>query len=412
MQQRLGGGRLVWKRFEGALGQAAVRTEVQKNACVQIQESVQKNSGAAVQEEQEEHVHETVADISIETDQRESTADKRGGAANIGEEQASTDAARVEKADGAIELVDLGVLQIPFSYGEDAEAQKILRNIFGILPGALRAEIEELSREQAFFCSRLSEITVRTGGVCCLRLDGRLHRLSTRVDRMEMETLLRALTHGAIYAYHDRIRRGYLTPPFGGRVGVVGVASVENGAVSAVNSPSTFVFRIVHGRLSGGEQLAAFFRRQVRVGWLLLSAPGVGKTSALRALARALSIGDAGVSCVAVDERGEFLPCDREGRTLDLLSGYPRAVGMEIALRTLGAEVVLLDEIGSREDEQSLRQHLLAGVPIVATAHAGSIEEAVRRPLLSRFLSIGAFDAVSLLSRCNGGIKIQNYAIK
>ena len=426
-------GRLVWKRAEQTHGQAALSSE--RSAAIAQSVTEEVSEAQLLQRAGEESLYEKRCDDSLKnTGEHDSPFATDAGAEGIGQgnglergaavalsalEGLSTDAGAERIGQGnalecatPVALSALEGLQIPFSYGEDAEAERVVKNILSILPGGLRAEIEQMARMESFFYARLSEITVRMGGVCSVRLDGRLMRLSARVGRNEMDALLRALTHGAIYAYQDRIRRGYLSAYFGGRVGVVGVASVENGAVSAVSSPSTFVFRIPHSRLSGAEQLASFFRRHVKVGWLLISAPGVGKTSALRALARALSIGEGALSCAAVDERGEFLAMDCEGRTLDLLCGYPREMGMEIALRSLGAEVILVDEIGSREDEEGLRQHLLAGGPIVATAHASSVEEAVRRPLLSRFLSLGAFDVIGLLSRRNGGIEVQNYMVK
>lgn len=313
--------------------------------------------------------------------------------------------------DETYRIRELGRMQIPFSYSSDDAAESVYRGLMSLLPSGIRTEIEGMAAAFPSFVSHLSEVTLRSGGVCTLRLDGRLRRLRSGMGQMEMEGILRALTRGAMYAYHDRIRRGYLTPSFGGRVGIIGVASVEEGDVGAVTRPSTLVFRIPKGRVCGGERLASFFRREVKVGWLLLSAPGVGKTSALRALARALSRGEGGCVCVAVDEREEFLSSDREGGTLDVLSGYPRALGMEIALRSLGAQVILVDEIGSEEDVEGMRQHLLAGVPIVATAHASSLEEGMRRPLLSRILSMHAFDVVSVMKRDRDGVLMENYRV-
>ena len=300
----------------------------------------------------------------------------------------------------------------PFSLSvsceEDAAAKEAYLHVLSVLPQGLRQEISRIERSFRHFLARLRELRLRVGGVSSLLVGGTRMPLSYRVRHEEAEGMLRAMTRGALYAYRSQIRRGYLTPWEGVRVGVVGEASAEGGTLFSVGTLSSFVFRIPHAPLSGGAPLREFFLSSVGTGWLILSPPGVGKTTALRLLGRALTRGEGGRLTVAVDERGEFLRSDARG-SLEVLSGYPREEGMEIALRTLGAEVLLVDEIGTRRDAQILSEYLLAGVPVVATAHAKSLAEAQRRPLLAPLFSLGAFDAVSVLSSAGDGVLFQNY---
>ena len=78
--------------------------------------------------------------------------------------------------------------------------------------------------------------------------------------------------------------------------------------------------------------------------------------------------------------RGE-LGFDVEGEDLclDILKGYPRAKGVEIATRTLSAQLIICDEIGDTEEALSLISTHHGGVPLVATAHGGSVSEILRR---------------------------------
>lgn len=300
---------------------------------------------------------------------------------------------------------------LEFSSGEDAAAKDAYSHVLSVLPEGMQEELLRIERSFKHFLPRLREIRVRVDGVSRLLLGGARMALSYRVRSEEAQKMLRAMTHGALYAFRSQIRRGYLTPWEGVRVGVVGAASEQEGELLSVGSLTSLVFRIPHAPPTGGGELRDFFVSSVGTGWLLLSPPGVGKTTALRLLGRALARGEGARLAVAVDERGEFLRSDAEG-SLDVLTGYPRERGMEIALRTLGAEVLLVDEIGDRRDAEILSEYLLAGVPVVATAHARSLTEAEHRPLLSPLLALGAFDAVSVLSSVPDGVLFRNYIRK
>ena len=65
---------------------------------------------------------------------------------------------------------------------------------------------------------------------------------------------------------------------------------------------------------------------------------------------------------------------------------------MEIALRSLSAEVIIVDEIGSRRDSSAMLSLVRAGVPIVASLHASSLSEALGRRMMQPLYDIGAFE--------------------
>jgi stage III sporulation protein SpoIIIAA len=52
---------------------------------------------------------------------------------------------------------------------------------------------------------------------------------------------------------------------------------------------------------------------------------------------------------------------------------------VEIATRTLSAQVIVCDEIGDTEEAMSLISSHHGGVPLVASAHGGTVEEILRR---------------------------------
>ncbi|MBO7170497.1 MAG: stage III sporulation protein AA, partial [Clostridia bacterium] len=90
-----------------------------------------------------------------------------------------------------------------------------------------------------------------------------------------------------------------------------------------------------------------------------------------------------------VDTRGELYGF-AEDALVDVLSGYPKAKGTEIAVRTLSPQVLVLDEIGS-EEARSLRDIVSLGVRVVATAHAATGEELLSCESLRELFSQGLF---------------------
>ena len=113
---------------------------------------------------------------------------------------------------------------------------------------------------------------------------------------------------------------------------------------------------------------------------------------------------------VLVDSRGELSGGDY-GRTslLDILIGYPKHLGIEIATRTLSPEVLMVDEIGSRREAEAILAAAGCGVPLVATAHAGSPLELCRRPAIRPLIRAGLFATLLGLSREGGTVHATSY---
>lgn len=132
---------------------------------------------------------------------------------------------------------------------------------------------------------------------------------------------------------------------------------------------------------------------------LIVSPPGMGKTTLLRDIARQLSTDEAGrpgMRVCVVDERSEIAGGYGErrfdvGAKTDVLDGCPKAQGIVLALRSLSPQAILTDEVGRPEDAAALEDALNCGVGIVATAHGSGIRDILRRPVLRRMIGGGLF---------------------
>lgn len=220
---------------------------------------------------------------------------------------------------------------------------------------------------------------------------------------------LQLLTDRSLYAAEEQLKSGYLTVAGGHRVGVVGRAVTSGGTVESIADVSSINLRVARDakgcsaavlpRLLGGP--LGVYRS------LIFSPPGCGKTTLLRDLARRLSdgIGSKKPFRVAiVDERSELAGCycgvpQRDvGMRTDVLDRVPKAVGIMMVIRAMSPQVIVTDELGRPEDVDAVEECLNAGVALLASAHAGSIEELIRRPALAAMLSRGLFDRYVRLS--------------
>ena len=272
------------------------------------------------------------------------------------------------------------------------------RDFYLFLPAGLKRELDGILFSRT---APISELHLKIGSLSSVIIGGERISLSYFVTDGEIESLFQRLTEDSLYAYRESILSGYVTLKGGVRVGVVGEARYDGGRLVGINNVSALCFRIPNGEFSNKEALMKAFLSSRR-GLLIYSPPGAGKTSALRALAYMLGRGRDGKKLAVIDERLEFSPENYLDARVDILRGYKKCDGLEIALRTLAPEVIMLDEIGSENEAKSMLSYLNSGVKIVATAHAESYSELTKRKSLVPFLERDIFDVFFGLSRRGG----------
>lgn len=219
------------------------------------------------------------------------------------------------------------------------------------------------------------------------------------------ETLFRA-TGRSMQSAMDSICKGFLPLPGGGRLGVAGTASTADGQVLAVHTISALCFRFPGDFPHAADRL---LDQMTFPSSLLIAGPPMsGKTTVLRALIGKLA---QGMRLAVLDERGELTPLPEGAVSADLLTGYPKAEAMLLAVRSLSPELMICDEL-SPQEAGAVSASLYSGVPLVATVHAGSISELLRREWTGKLLREGAFEKVVLLEgRGRMGALLDGYAL-
>lgn len=266
-----------------------------------------------------------------------------------------------------------------------------------VLPPELVRKIESVAKSRVGGITDIRELRIRSGGTSFAVFSSGTVRLGS-LDEGEMQKIIKRITKGSLYAFRDTIARGYIPMDFGIRVGVCGHARYDGGELT-VSDISSLIFRIPGGKCEFTEQLYDAYIR-TSGGILIYSPPGVGKTTALRTLAGMISR-RLGRRVVVVDERSEFDRREFEDCSVDILSGYSRREGIELALRTLGAEVLMVDELMGDECRE-VEYSFLSGIPVIATAHAGSLSELLCKRELSELISKGVFSTFIGISRQAG----------
>ena len=235
------------------------------------------------------------------------------------------------------------------------------------------------------------------------------------VSRQVLDTLFQNACMHSVHSCQAAIRSGYLTIAGGNRVGLCGTAVIQENRLDTLRAVGSMNVRIASARTGCAEKLVSDLMLQTQQdGVLIAGAPASGKTTILRDMARILG----GSRRIALmDERGELaavqngVPHFDVGVQTDVFDGYPKAEGIEIAARVMSPQWMICDEIGSMAEAEAMLQTAHTGTGMIASVHAGSIEELYEKPGIAKLIAAGVFRKAVMLgtgTKCGQVLQIRS----
>ena len=273
----------------------------------------------------------------------------------------------------------------------EVKQDKAWQQAIGCLPASRAAYFAALDRQ-----GEIEELRLRVGLPPAVRIAGRESPLDCApVTAQELrETLSRAARY-SVHSYAESLRHGSVTLAGGHRLGVCGTAAEENGQVIAVRGLSSLNLRIARQYPGLGEQIALWVGEKPPQSVLLLSPPGLGKTTLLREWVRLVS--DRGYTVAVADERSEIAaladgaPQFAVGRCTDVLEGCSKKQAALMLLKTMSPALIAFDEITAPEDVEAVSLCAHCGTAVLASAHAADVDDLRQRPLYRALLGLHVF---------------------
>lgn len=287
--------------------------------------------------------------------------------------------------------------------------------ILRILPTDISNEVREYLKNEY-----LQEIRIKANKPLIINLSSKeiiLKRIATVSD---IKQVLVKISNYSLYAYEEELRQGYITIKGGHRVGIAGECVVDKGEIRTIRNISSINIRICREVKGCSNEIMKYIASNDKVyNTLIISPPKCGKTTILRDIARNISNGMpinnlTGKKVSIIDERSEIASCFNGipqldiGIRSDILDNCLKKDGMIMAIRSLSPEVLVCDEIGTKNDIEALNMAFNSGVNIIITIHGYSIEDIYKRRVLNGLLENSILDRIVVLSNRKGPGTIEN----
>ena len=289
-----------------------------------------------------------------------------------------------------------------------------LAYIIDILGGEIKNTFDKVDKD---ILTRITEIRIRKNNFLIVVIkntsmflceSGELSEYPSpeclKTGKEYVDKLFLRICEYSIYSNSDSIRQGFVTLKNGARVGLSGTAIMTAGKMTGMKDISSLSFRIPNEISGCSAGVLNFLYVNAFPSVIIAGMPGSGKTTLLRDMAASLSSGfnDRYRKIAVIDERNEIAgKCSGDntlsvGINTDVLSSVPKALGIELATRTLSPEMIICDEVSNENEVRAISAAFSSGVSFALSVHIGTRDDLYKKRIIRQLLETGEFSYIVL----------------
>lgn len=261
------------------------------------------------------------------------------------------------------------------------------------------------------------EFRLRAGKQACANILGRQTFLEFDgvpyvCSRREIENIVSACAENSLYAQNENLSRGYIACSDGVRVGVAGECVCESGKIITIKNFTALCVRFAREVQGCADDAYNLTQLNGDNGLLVISPPGVGKTTLLRDLIRQISLKKQ-KNILVIDDKDELSASRFDlGKTSDIIKLCDKNFGFYSAIKTLSPDFVVADELIYESDVKGAVFAALSGVKTICSVHGGSYADIIKKTYMRAAIENACFDYFITLKKCSSGFKICEFINK